>query len=749
MRRLERLLAFTPLLFLLMPASCPRADTNANPVTRANYELAGRFTANNLLSMVTDITVRPVWLDGGSRFWYAIREGTAYRFFIVDAEEKTRSEVSVDLEIVGPTLVEFNIAGRTYRFDTVTREITRIYPDRPPYEVWETPSPDGNVFAFASHNDLAIRAADGGGAGRRLTQDGEPYYTFAEPRSPFYSGENAALADSLRSAEVLWSPDSKKLVAIRTDVRGFRDNWVINSLGPDGPEVIDFKQRFPGDRPPVTQVFLYDRTRDSLFEIKADKWSPTIYQHVVWGHDSDRFYMVRKPPDHLRAELLEVEAATGRVKVLLAEDIGALALTKPVVPLKSEDGFLWWSRRDGYGHYYLYDYSGVLKRQVTSGDFSVAAAQGVDRESGMLFFTANGRERRRNPYYDHLYSVKLSGGDVRPLTYEDAHHEVYVSPSYDYFVDNYSRVDEPPKATLRDAAGDPVMELEAADISYLKGSGWRAPEVFKVKAADGETDLWGVMYKPYDFDPARKYPIISFVYPGPQDELVPLTFMDALSNNAHLAQFGFIVVHAGNRGGSFKRSVEYSEHYRGNLRDYPVADNRAVVEELATRYGYIDIDRVGIWGGSSGAYAALTGMLTYPEFYKVCVARSGPHDPSIYHAWWSDQFQGMTTTVDAEGTVRWLTEAAEGNLSLARNLKGRLLLVHSEADRNVHPAHSARMARALMAAGKRFDYFMVPGASHAWGPNWAYVQHMIWTYFVRHLMGDARWDVDIFQTFDE
>jgi dipeptidyl aminopeptidase/acylaminoacyl peptidase len=388
-------------------------------------------------------------------------------------------------------------------------------------------------------------------------------------------------------------------------------------------------------------------------------------------------------------------------------------------------------------------------RPVTSGDFNVAAALGVDRDRNLLYFTANGRERRRNPYYDHLYSVRLGGGEPRHLTYEDAHHEVYVSPSHDHFVDNYSRVDEAPRAVLRDADGDLLMHLETADISLLTGAGYKPPEVFKVKAADGETDIWGIMYRPYDFDPARKYAVISFVYPGPQDELVPLTFLGALSNNAHLAQYGFVVVHAGNRGGSYRRSVAYSEHYRGNLRDYPVADNRAVVERLAERHEYIDIDRVGIWGGSSGAYAALTGMLTYPDFYKVCVARSGPHDPSVYHAWWSDQFQGMTLTPGEDGLERYITETARGNLDLARNLGGRLLLVHSEADENVHPAHSARMARALMAANRRFDYFVVPGAGHAWGPNWAYVQRMIWTYFVRHLMGDDRWNPDIFETFDD
>jgi dipeptidyl aminopeptidase/acylaminoacyl peptidase len=457
--------------------------------------------------------------------------------------------------------------------------------------------------------------------------------------------------------------------------------------------------------------------------------------------------MVRKSPDHLEGQLLEVDAATGKVRVILTESIGALVLTRPVLDLPEGEGLLWWSRRDGHGHYYLCDADGAVKNQVTSGEFNVAEALGVSARERLLFFMANGAEKRRNPYYEHLYSIRLDGGPPRLLTHEDSHHKVYLAPSYECFVDNLSRVDEAPKALLRAADGSLLMELETTDISPLVDAGWKPPEAMKVKAADGETDLWGVMWKPYDFDPDRRYPIITFVYPGPQDELVPLTFQGALDNNAHLAQYGFIVVQFGNRGGSYKRSLDYSEYYRGNLRDYPVADNRAVVEELGRRQAWVDMDRVGIWGGSSGAYAAVTGMLTYPDFYKVCVARSGPHDPGVYHAWWSDQFEGMSRVDQGDSLIGWMTDPARSNLELAGNLEGRLLLIHSEMDQNVHPAHSARMAQALMAANKRFDYFVVPGAGHGWGPNWTYVQRMIWKYFIHNLMGDIRWDVDMFENF--
>ncbi len=735
-------------LFNWVQSSCAETEDREVRVTRANYEQASRFTADALRAMITETTVRPVWVDGGRRFWYPIRMGTAFRFFMVDVEDRSKREVEVDLNLVDSSIVEFTIAGRMYRFDTVTQQVTRIYPDRPPYRSWEVPSPDGKAVAYASNHNLVVGTAGDPGEAKQVTRDAEPFYSFSEPPEPFYAGEADRAGDSLRTARVLWSPDSRKLVAIREDVRRYSDLWIINSLGSPEPELITYKQRFPGGDLPRTEVWIYDTVTDSLLRIEADKWSPSVYEHIVWSRDSESIYMVRKPPDHLAAELLRVDAATGGLEVLLTEDIDALVLTKPVVLLPDDNGFLWWSRRDGYGHYYRCDLEGNIEEQVTSGSFNVAQALGVDSGRGLLYFLGNGLERRRNPYYEHLYSVTLGGSTPRLLTYGDAHHEVYLSPSRNCFVDNYSRVDEAPEAVLKDVDGNLLLELETTDVSSLAAAGWREPEVFRVKAADGRTDLWGVMYKPCDFDPDRKYPVISHVYPGPQDELVPLTFMSALNNNAHLAQYGFIVVHAGNRGGSYKRSLEYSEYYRGNLRDYPVEDNRAVIEELAQRHDWIDVDRVGIWGGSSGAYAALTGMLEYPDFYKVCVARSGPHDPSIYHAWWNDRFQGMSRLVSGDGSVRWLTESAKGNLDLARNLKGRLLLVHSEMDENVHPAHAARMARALMTANKRFDYFVVPGAGHGWGRNYAYVQRMMWTYFVRHLMGDDRWDADILEDFE-
>jgi dipeptidyl aminopeptidase/acylaminoacyl peptidase len=353
-----------------------------------------------------------------------------------------------------------------------------------------------------------------------------------------------------------------------------------------------------------------------------------------------------------------------------------------------------------------------------------------------------------HPYYARLCSIGLDGTDLCLLTPENAYHDVELSPSINCLVDNFSRVDQAPRAVLRDMEGGLIMKLEQTDITPLKKIGWQPPEIVQAKAADDKTRLWGVMWKPFDLDPEKKYPLVAFVYPGPQDEGFPLTFFNGTVNNhIHLAQYGFVVIWAGNRGGSYKRPLEYSEYYRANMRDYPLEDNKRFIEQMAERYPFIDINRIGIWGGSSGGFEAAAAMLSFPDFYKVGVTRSGLHDPSLYHTWWNDLFQGMKNINGDGEDSRWEAVRTPGNLELASRLKGRLLILHSEMDINCHPAHAARLVDALMAAGKRFDYFVVPGAGHMWGSRWQYEQRLIWDYFIRNLMGDERMSVNLFENF--
>ena len=322
----------------------------------------------------------------------------------------------------------------------------------------------------------------------------------------------------------------------------------------------------------------------------------------------------------------------------------------------------------------------------------------------------------------------------------DASQSAIVSESNRYFVTNSSRVDTAPESILYDTLGNMVTKLETPDLTALEEMGFKFPEPFTVKADDGVTDLYGVMYKPFDFDENRKYPIIAYVYPGPQTESVTKTF-NPRSNNISLAQFGFIVIEVGNRGGHPSRSKWYHNYGYGNLRDYGLADKKAAIEQLARRHSFIDINRVGIWGHSGGGFMSAAAMLVYPDFFKVAFSESGNHENNIYNNTWSEKNHGIKE-VEKDGKVTFEFDI-EKNSELAKNLKGHLMLVHGEIDNNVHPANTYRLADALIKANKRFDMFIVPGARHAFGDASPYVNWLRGDYFSRHLLGTSSESVDI------
>ena len=355
---------------------------------------------------------------------------------------------------------------------------------------------------------------------------------------------------------------------------------------------------------------------------------------------------------------------------------------------------------------------------------------------------AAGREAGEDPYYTHAYRVSLDTGTMKLLNPGDASHAVSASDSGRYFVDVSSRVNTAPKSVLLDAAGTPVAELETMDVSAAVDAGYQFPEPFKVKADDGITDLYGVMYKPFDFDPAKKYPIIAFVYPGPQTESVTKTF--SKSQNIALAQFGFIVMEVGNRGGNPNRSKWYHTYGYGNLRDYGLADKKAAIEQLARRFPYIDIDRVGIWGHSGGGFMTAAAMLVYPDFFKAGFSESGNHENNIYNNTWSEKHHGIKEVADQDGTVKF-EYSIEKNSELAKNLKGHLMLVTGDIDDNVHPANTYRLANALIKANKRFEFFVLPGLRHSFQPAQDYVFWLRSDFFNRHLLGKAPDSVDMLE----
>ena len=423
---------------------------------------------------------------------------------------------------------------------------------------------------------------------------------------------------------------------------------------------------------------------------------------------------------------------TGKSSERIEEKMEDVVYLKKIVLLKKTENLIWWSMRDSWGHLYVLDSTNNLI-QLTCGEYNVDEVVAIDENNKHIYFTAMGKEKDRNPYFRHLYKMDYYGRKISLLTPENADHKVQFSPDHSFFVDNFSRVDSLPRAVLRNSNGEKILNLEIADITNLISRGWCFPEQFSVKAADGITDLWGVMWRPFNFDPHKIYPVIVRTYPGKQFENIPWRF-SSLREEISLAQLGFIVINFGNRGGTFERGFDYQKFGRGNLRDFAIADKKAGVINFAKKYPFIDINKVGIFGGSSGGFCALSALLLEPDFFKAGVSWAGPHDPSIYWNFWQERFNGVEMK-QKNGNIEWMSHGSS-NIELADRLKGDLLIIQGEMDNTVHPAHAARLVDALMKANKTFEYFVIPGVNHSDSEMYQYVfvENLIALFFAKHLL---------------
>jgi len=602
----------------------------------------------------------------------------------------------------------------------------------------------------------------------QLTTDGEQYYAYGGGYTAKDNDDEEKIKEEQekrRRARITWSQDSKKFALIRSDERHVKSLWVIDVLAKPRPELETYKYTMPGeDEAPRYELWVFDmeseegkeydvkafndQTISIKREVKTHKQKIEDYVPSTWlSKTSDKLYFSRHSRDLHKMDVCELDIETGEVKVLIEErlntyieaiDHGRLHM------LGNGEEFIHWSERDGWAHYYLYDGNGNMKRQITSGPWHAERILKVDEENRVMYFIGKGYEKNQNPYYAHLYRINLDGTGMKLLNKGNFNHSSEMSDSYRYFVDNYSRVNTVPKSVVRNNKGEVVMNLETADLSNLFAAGYKFPEPFKVKADDGVTDLYGVMYKPFDFDTTKKYPILEYVYPGPQTEAVNASFSARMDRKDRFAQLGFVVITIGNRGGHPDRSKWYHNYGYGDLRDYGLADKKYAVEQLAQRHDFIDIDKVGISGHSGGGFMSTAALCQYPDFYKVAVSSAGNHDNNIYNRWWSETHHGVEEVINDEGNSNFLYEI-ETNPQLAGNLKGKLLLVHGNIDNNVHPGNTLRMANALIKAKKRFDVFFMPGKRHGFGN---YTEYFFWLkadYFCKHLIGDYSISTDIFQ----
>lgn len=629
---------------------------------------------------------------------------------------------------------------------------------------WANISPDGNIILFGRNNNLyqmdranyekALKNEDDSTiVETALTNDGMEYYSYHSDGFGETNVDKEKNKKKRKSVFLLWSPDSKYFVMNRTDNRKVKDLWVINSIADPRPTLETYKYQMPGDKEaPIEHILLFDANAKTSSEIAAGVFKDQDvnifsaplkassrdddFRPQIWLGTADRFYFSRTSRDLKRIDIALVDVKTAAVKTLIEERLNTYVEIRRPGLVNGGKELIQWSEDDGWGHFYLYDENGKLKNQITSGPWHCEDILGIDEKNRVLYFSANGRESNEDPYYLHAYRINLDGTGLKLLNPGDFDHASFIDDNNRYIVNNFSRVNTVPKSVLLGTDGRKIMDLETADLSSLMAAGYQFPQPFKAKADDGITDIYGVMYKPFDFDSTKKYPIVEYVYPGPQTEAVNKSFSKGMDRTDRLAQLGMVVITLGNRGGHPARSKWYHNYGYGNLRDYGLADKKAVAEQLADKYRFLDINRVGIHGHSGGGFMSTAAMLVYPDFFKVAVSSAGNHDNSVYNRWWSEKHHGVKEIISEKNDTSFVY-SIDKNPELAKNLKGRLLLSHGEIDNNVHPANTMRVVNALIKANKRFDMILLPTQRHGFGDMTEYFFWKMSDYFSRYLIGDS------------
>jgi Tol biopolymer transport system component/dienelactone hydrolase len=758
---------FAALLLFCAPLFAqPRA------LTSADYARAEKFMGYNTTPLVHRTGVRPTWLPG-ERFWYRVTTPAGSEFLLVDPAKGTRTpafdhaKLAIALTAVASTKydagtlpfttidlsddlqsVSFNATGRRWQCESngascITTGTATATPGGgrggrggrgggPPQSV----SPDGKRAVFIRDWNLWVRDV-ATRQEKQLTQDGVKDFGYAT--------DNAGWTSSDRPI-VKWSPDSKKVATYQQDQRNVGEMYLVSTTA-GHPTLRQWKYPLPGDET-VTMVQRVVVDVDSggvvRFQMPPDQHRSTLcddiicrggdWEDVQWSPDGSSIAFVSTSRDHKREQLRVADAATGAIREVMEETVATFfesgngRVNWRYLPKSNE--VIWFSERDNWGHLYLYDLAtGKLKNRITTGEGNVTQLLRVEEDTRTLYFLGVGREKGRDPYFTHLYRVGMDGKGLTLLTPEDANHDITLSPSGKYFTDSYSKPDAPPVALTRDNTGKLIATLERADITKLLAAGWKPPIPFTVKARDGQTELYGLMFQPTNLDPDRKYPILNHIYPGPQTGSVGTrNFSAARADCQALAELGFIVVEIDGMGTPW-RSKKFHEAYYGDMGDNTLPDQVAGMKQLAQRYRWIDLDRAGIYGHSGGGYASAGAMFRFPDFFKAGVSQAGNHDNRVYEDDWGEKWHGLLKKTP-DGT----NYDSQANQNLAGNLKGKLLLAHGTMDNNVPPNSTLLVVDALIKANKDFDLVLFPNRAHGFG-NEPYMVRRRWDYFVRHLLG--------------
>ena len=739
-------------------------------LTKDDYARAEKFMGYNANSLVYHGVSRPTWMADG-RFWYRDNGPDGITFMVVDPVKGTKTpafdqaklaaaltaatggKMKADAQHLVISEIVFSDGDKTVVVGNGTRKFRCdlsgagmctevIVPGgKAKGDDQGVLSPDKTRAAFIRDWNLWVRDV-ATGKETQLTTDGVKDFGYATDNAGWTMSDKAIL---------VWSPDGKKIATFQQDQRKTGEMYMVPVTN-GHPELKAWKYPLVGDKD-VTMIerVIIDVDKAKVIRLKMapDQHRSTLcddiscrggsgWDDVQWSDDGKQLVFVSTSRDHKQEWVRIADVASGEVLDMLGEtaekffESGNGKVNWKYLSKTNE--LLWFSEREGWGQLYLYDATnGLLKNRITRGDGNVTQVLHVDEKTRTIYFLAVGKEAGRDPYFSHFYSVKFSGKDMKLLTPENADHAVTVSQDGRYFVDVYSTVTQPKTAVVRDDEGKVVVEVAKQDITKLVAAGWVAPEPIVVKARDGKTDLYGYMFKPTEFDASKKYPIVNSVYPGPQTGSCGGRGFEAAHRDWQaLAELGFVVVCIDGMGTPW-RSKAFHEFYFGDLGDNTIPDQVAGMKELAAKYPWIDIDRVGMYGHSGGGNATAAAMFHYPNFFKVGIAESGNHDQRDYEDDWAEKWNGLLVT-NADGTTNYDSQA---NQYVAKNLKGKLLLAHGSMDNNVPLNNTLLVVDALIKANKDFDLLIIPNVAHGYGEASQYMTRRRWDYFVKNLAGNV------------
>ena len=788
---MKKLLTLVALVVVSLAA--PGQSKNA---PRANYEAAAQFSTKRMQQMVKSTRIRPNWFASSDKFWYSWEITAGKQYYIVDAATGSKTpvfdmeklarqltEVTRDpydaqhlplrLELKEDKFFQWDLESKTekrdstgattgkfvkYRFyyDIASQKLTWDTEEHEAeYPRWANVSPDGSLGIYVKNHNLWVmdkenlrKAAkdpkDSTLVERALTTDGTAEYSWL---SDTYTGDTEADTTARQMARLEWAPDGKHFALIRWDMSAVKKLWVINSLAMPRPELEAYHYQLPGEPSPKGKLYVMDlegKTREVAWYAFKDQDGDILsaerkaadqykdYYSPQWMGGNDHFYLMRRSRDLKRTDLCRVDLGADSTRTLVSERMNTYVEVRMPKFLPGGD-FVWWSERNGWANLYLYGADGTLKKNLTEGSFHIEDVLAVG--PGYLVVSACGVNPTENPYQMHNYRVPFAGGSMVQLDMNDMDVLAMASDNGKYIVANYSRADYKPAVMLVATATGKRTQLEEADFSQLFAAGYKFPERFTVKAADGITDLHGVIHKPYDFDSTKVYAIADYVYPGPQVEANNISWSYSIRTD-RLAQLGMIVITVGNRGGHPNRSKWYHNYGYGNLRDYGLEDQKYAIQQLGARHKWIDLERVGIHGHSGGGFMSTAAILTYPDFFKAAVSCAGNHDNSIYNRWWSEQHHGIQEKVSKGDTS--FVYSIRTNQELASRLKGHLMLVTGDQDNNVNPANTIRVVDALIKANKRFELVVLPGQRHGFGNMNEFFFWKMADWYARWLIGDRR-----------